>query len=92
MSGKLKLYNALETVVREMLEDRLNSFDFECTCNRCQLDVMAIALNNMAPKYVVKDIGVPFVKAQYMNDQDRANVLRVLTEAVDIVNKNRNHD
>lgn len=92
MNEKLRLYNALETVVREMLEDRLSSFDLICTCDRCQLDVMAITLNSLPAKYVVKDIGIPFIKAQFLNDQDRANVLKALTEATEIVNKNQHHE
>lgn len=92
MSENLKLYNALETVIREILEDRIDSFDLECKCNRCQLDVLALALNRTLPKYVVKDVGVPYIKAQYMSDQERVNIIRILTEVVQIVNKQRHHD
>lgn len=92
MTEKIKLYNALETIVEQTLQQQLHSLNLSCTCKRCQMDVMALALNRLPAKYVVQDVGVPFIKAQYMDDQSQANVLKVLAEAATIVSKNCHHN
>lgn len=91
MTEKIKLFNALETIVEQTLQTQLHALHLSCTCKRCQMDLMALALNQLPAKYVVKDVGVPFIKAQYMNDQYQANVLKALAEAAAIVSNNCHH-
>lgn len=92
MGDEVKLINAMEIIVNQALKSYLNSLHLNCTCNRCQLDVMALALNSLPSKYVVTDLGIPYAKAQYMTDQYQANVLTALAEAATIVNEKKSHD
>lgn len=91
MTEKIRLYNVLEGIVEQTLIEQLNSLKLSCTCKRCQMDMMALTLNHLPPKYVVQEVGAAFVKAQYMNDQYRANVLKALAEAAKIVSEKCNH-
>lgn len=44
--------NVMEPIVRKKASDYMNSLGM-CTCNRCLVDTMALALTNLPAKYVV---------------------------------------
>ncbi len=46
--------SVMEVLVKERVEEFMAKLSV-CTCLRCKVDVMALALTNLPPKYVVKD-------------------------------------
>lgn len=91
MQDCFKLFNVMELIVGLTLKEHLHSLNLHCHCRHCQLDVMAITLNNLSPQYVVKEEGSAYIKAKYMEDQNQANVLAALAQAAVTVRNNPNH-
>lgn len=88
----MKLHNIMEEKVID-LTNRLMTEDQEfCTCERCKLDVMALSLNRIQPKYVVTDKGELYGRANLMTSQYDADIVKEVTKAIDIVRKNPNHE
>ncbi|MFY9199122.1 MAG: late competence development ComFB family protein [Acutalibacteraceae bacterium] len=54
---KVVLYNITEKLVLEKLDVVLDSMTC-CKCDRCKMDIVAMALNNLEPQYVVKTKGM----------------------------------
>lgn len=87
--------NTIELAVEEMLDDVLNKYAQRnpetCTCQRCRLDIMAIALNNLPTRYVVTDEGGIYTKVAMEQVGGRAQVAAAILNAIQIVNKNPRH-
>ena len=54
---KVVLYNITEKLVLEKLDVVLDRMTC-CKCDRCKMDIVAMALNNLEPHYVVKTKGM----------------------------------
>lgn len=87
----MEVYNYMEYIVHDALEDILKSRQDVCKCERCRLDMQAWALNRLPPKYVVTEKGRVFTKLQEVEVQFRADVLREVTRAVSQISKNPSH-
>lgn len=85
------LKNYMEIAVDHVLPNLLRAFDNICTCNKCILDMKAIALNRLKPHYVVTDKGQLYSKVEEMNGQFETDVMKALIDAIDIVSKNPRH-
>ncbi|MHB1654637.1 MAG: late competence development ComFB family protein [Desulfitobacteriaceae bacterium] len=48
-----ELKNITEIVVREALQDYLRHAKLPCSCERCQADILALALTHLPPRYAV---------------------------------------
>lgn len=88
----MKLYNHMEKAVLNILDRILESQDNLCRCEKCRLDIAAIALNNLPSKYVVTNKGELYTKVQEMEIQFEADIIREITKAIEIVSKNPRHD
>ncbi|WP_099361299.1 late competence development ComFB family protein [Fredinandcohnia onubensis] len=84
----MKVFNAMEPLVAEAINDNWSEFNLPCKCEQCKNDVFALTLNNIPPRYVSKDSGMAYVRAQYFNKQMMANIYVKIAEAVNIVAKN----
>lgn len=49
-----QLINVMETLVKEKAQHFMTEIGM-CTCPRCEIDVVALALSGVAPKYVVAE-------------------------------------
>lgn len=87
----LELHNYIEKVVSDVLEDLLSRRNDICKCERCRLDIMAIALNNLPPQYYVSDKGEVFSKLLASYADMRIKVLTEVTKAVMQVEKQPYH-
>jgi len=47
----VELRNLMEDVVNHALEDVKKYYDF-CSCDQCRMDICALALNKIPPRYV----------------------------------------
>jgi len=87
----LELHNYSEKVVREILGELLSRKNDICKCDRCRLDMMAIALNNLPPQYYVSDKGEVFSKLMATYAELRTKVLTEVTKAIMQVEKQPYH-
>jgi competence protein ComFB len=89
---KVRVVNAIEQVVFQIFKDEfLKNTTLSCPCERCQLDIVALALNRLPPRYVVTEQGNIYVKALYAERQLISDVIRELSNAALIVQERPNH-
>ncbi|WBW96564.1 late competence development ComFB family protein [Oceanirhabdus sp. W0125-5] len=88
---KLKNYN--EEIVEHLTPKILMEYDNICKCDKCILDVKAIALNSMPPKYIVTNKGELFTKLNAeFNNQQIIDTTRAITQAIELVREKPQHD
>lgn len=83
--------NYMEIAVDHVLPNLLKAFEGICTCERCKLDMKAIALNKLKPHYVATRKGELYTKVDEMDGQFEADVMKALIDAIQIVSKNPRH-
>lgn len=84
----MAISNVMETVVRDVLFANKDKLYLTCTCERCLDDIMAHALNNLPPRYIVNQKHQPYVRALHETDRDASiEVLRVVTQSATIIKK-----
>ena len=88
----MKLHNIMEALVADSLESLLSRIDNVCKCEKCRLDIMALTLNKLQPKYVACNRGETFAKTVSLDFQFHADVTKELTKALEIVRKRPLHD
>jgi len=87
----LLLKNITQDIVFDKLEEIKLLFPDVCTCTRCRLDIAAIALNHLPPRYVVTEMGAVFSRVSSLDVQIVADTVQELTRAVEIVRKGPRH-
>ena len=86
-----ELINVMEYVVSAMVEDVLKEEQM-CACAQCRLDVMAIALNNLPPKYVVTAQGKAYETYKLQGlPQSRIAVYQAVLHAAHLVKERPRH-
>jgi competence protein ComFB len=89
---KVTVVNAIEPVVFQIFTDEfLKNTTLACSCERCQLDIIALALNRLPARYVVTEQGNVYVKALYAERQLTSDVIRELSNAALVVQGKPNH-
>ncbi len=83
-------FNVMRAIVEDGLEENLKRFD-ACTCPRCRMDAMAIALNRLTPKYVVVDRGAVSALKDVYEKKYMADTLVAMVQACIEVAKNPRH-
>ncbi|MCK9216719.1 MAG: late competence development ComFB family protein [Firmicutes bacterium] len=86
-----KIKNYMENVVESATENILKLMNI-CKCEKCKADIMAIALNELPPKYIVTEIGELYTKANELEQQFSVDVQTAIIKAALIVGKNPKHD
>ncbi len=92
----MHIRNAMEIVVRANLEEIVQHGDKYgvediCTCERCLLDIMALALNKLPPRYVVCDQGEAYVRSSALDQQFKVDTLFAVLNAVQVEQANPRH-
>lgn len=86
------LKNFFETRVNSVLDTILNRYDNICKCEKCKLDIKAIALNSLSAKYTVSEQGEIYTSAlAEANKQQTIDVTTAITKAIEIVSANPKH-
>ncbi len=89
----MKLHNLLEEEVKFIIKKLLEEDKSRCSCNKCRLDIAALALNKLEPMYVVTDEGKIYGKVKNnMNIQFNTDVLLEVAKAMDVVKNNPHHE
>lgn len=82
--------NVMEILVEDKLKRVLNSLDC-CTCEQCQNDIIAHALNHLPPRYSVSSKGELYTKAGAMGLQCSADIMSAISQAVVAVKEHPRH-
>lgn len=82
--------NIMENLVEENANQCLHNLGV-CTCPICRNDIIALALNNLAPKYVNSTKGALFSKTEQLSTVFQGEVIAHIAAAAEIVKKNPRH-
>ncbi len=85
------LKNYMEDCVDDLIIPVLKRIN-SCTCESCILDVKAIVLNNLPPKYVVTRKGQFYTKLSSLQNQFEVDIIASITKASSMVSKNPRHE
>lgn len=84
-------YNAMEALVEDTFDKIQDKLDC-CTCEQCRNDIIAYALNQLPPKYVVTAQGAMYSKANStMKIQPGADIIAALTAGANVVRQHKRH-
>ncbi len=86
----MELKNLMEVVVSQAIDDIKRHYEF-CNCEQCRLDIAALALNIIPPRYVVSSKGDSYGRAELLAIQKGLDVLGTVLEAVKTVQKKPRH-
>ncbi|MBS4174144.1 late competence development ComFB family protein [Bacillus sp. FJAT-49736] len=86
----MPIYNVMEEIVKNVLDENIEQLHLPCTCERCRDDIQAIALNQLPPHYIANRERSPYIRAGYTADRQGAtNILSAIIKASKIVGQNR---
>lgn len=86
-----ELKNYMEIIVEPVVAELILENNV-CECKRCKLDILALSLNQLAPKYVVTRSGELMTEIDATQVQSRADVLSSVLRAINIVKRNPSCD
>lgn len=86
-----ELVNYMDMAVREALPDLLELRQDICKCEDCQCDIIAYALNQLPPKYVVSERGHIHTKVDFAEIQHDVDVTTVILQGINTVGKRPRH-
>ena len=86
----MELRNYAEEAVSMYLDRWFKESDC-CHCEICRLDVMAIMLNNLKPKYVVTHKGALYAQLDDFDPQYRIDMVTLMSQAAILVKSNPKH-
>lgn len=84
------LKNYMEEVVFSLIEHVTKDIDM-CKCEKCMLDITALALNDLPAKYVVTDQGELYSKVSFLRNQFEVDVITAITKAAMLVKRSPQH-
>ena len=82
--------NVMEFLVEETFNTIAHPLDC-CQCERCRNDIIAYALNQLPPKYVVSAEGEVYSKLYMLKSQNATDIIRCLTAGTNLVRENPRH-
>jgi competence protein ComFB len=91
-SREASILNAMEPIVSQLFDDNyVKTNILKCSCDKCQMDIILLALNHLKPHYTSTQAGEAYIKALYMEPQLQSDVLREITESVKVIEVRPNH-
>ncbi len=86
-----QIKNYMEEIVFNLMNEVLNDINV-CTCDKCILDIAAIALNDLPPHYIVTEKGELYSKINALKQQFEVDVIAAITKAAVLVKRNPRHE
>jgi len=83
--------NYMEDCVIDQVEEIMKGME-ACTCDKCKMDVAAIALNALPPKYVVTRKGQLYTKLSVLQHQFNVDIISAITKAIVLVSERPRHE
>lgn len=84
------LHNLMEDSVLQAVSEFIAKEDI-CTCDQCRLDIAAIALNSLPPRYVVTNKGASYARADLLEMQKYVDIIGAITKAIKLVKEHPRH-
>ena len=82
------VHNVMEDVVRDTLLSYKDNMNLTCDCEQCLSDILALALNELPPRYIANSKYSPYVRASHEADhQGATNIIAVIAKAAALVSK-----
>ncbi|BCJ94668.1 hypothetical protein acsn021_22370 [Anaerocolumna cellulosilytica] len=85
-----KYHNVMETLVIEKLDEVWATLDC-CKCQRCRNDIIAYALNQMMPKYVVTEEGALYARVSALSAEYELEIIKAIANALRMITEHPNH-
>lgn len=82
--------NYIQNVAEDMMPAIMKNSNV-CNCEKCKLDILAIVLNNVKPKYVVTEKGELYARLSALQSQFQVDIIAEITKACVIVKNNPRH-
>ena len=82
--------NYMEELVFYTIRELSKKMDM-CKCEKCILDIAALALNELPPKYFVTEKGEVFSKIDTLKQQLEIDITSSVTKAIEKVSSNPKH-
>ena len=86
----MALINVTEQIVEKRMQEILPTIDC-CKCEKCYLDMLAIALNYLKPQYVNTEKGQLIKLAENTSMQKTVDIDIACVKAIDIVSRSPQH-
>ncbi|HUS89638.1 MAG TPA: late competence development ComFB family protein [Desulfosporosinus sp.] len=86
-----ELINHTETSVRQALQDFLRDNEISCSCEQCQADIMALALNRLPAHYYVSKRGEILTQWESQSTTDKARIMADVVRAAQQVSASPSH-
>lgn len=86
------LRNFSEIEVNNRLNTLLKGYNNICKCEKCKLDIKALALNSLSARYIVSEEGETYknIMAE-INKQEIIDVTTAIIKAIETVSANPKH-
>ncbi len=88
----MELKNYKEMAVEHVMPNLLKAFPNICKCDKCLMDIKAIALNKLDPQYVVTNMGGLYAQVTEMSLQYEANIMKAILDGISLVSANPMHE
>ncbi|WP_407638518.1 late competence development ComFB family protein [Bacillus alveayuensis] len=79
--------NAMEKIMKDLLDEYLDRFQMRCTCEKCKTDLLALVLNKVPPYYVTDQNKIPYIKAKFADKQELTSLIVKLAECAKIISE-----
>ncbi|NLI77290.1 MAG: late competence development ComFB family protein [Candidatus Riflebacteria bacterium] len=89
--SEIQMINKMESVVKSIVERYLQDHPEFCACDRCRLDMIALTLNSLPPRYAVTTLGEVFTDVNLQGIQSTADIMMALMRSIEIVKKKPRH-
>jgi len=86
-----QIKNYMEEIVFNQIKGILEDINV-CQCEKCTLDIAAIALNDLPPKYIVTEKGELYSKINALRQQFEVDVVAAITKAAVLVKRKPRHE
>jgi competence protein ComFB len=86
-----ELINHTEASVRKALQDFLHENIISCSCEQCQADIMALALNRLPAHYYVTIRGEIMTRWKSQSTTDKARIMAEVVIAAQQVSASPSH-
>ncbi|MGE5406032.1 MAG: late competence development ComFB family protein [Candidatus Saccharibacteria bacterium] len=87
-----EIFNITEEMIWVHLRQAIAKGQCACTCDICLTDIMTYSLNRLPPNYVSRKMGAAIKGSGPKDTQLNIDIIRVLSEAIELIGKHPNHD
>ncbi|WP_010252563.1 late competence development ComFB family protein [Acetivibrio cellulolyticus] len=86
-----QIKNYMEEIVFSLMKEVLDDINV-CSCEKCILDIAAIALNDLPSRYIVSERGELYSKVNSLKQQFEVDVIAAITKAAVLVKRRPRHE